>query len=286
MKNLFILLFLAFLCSHNFLRTDCYRNMRFSALNSNSNNASKKNIAEELKGVNDISQQLINNDKEEGEEDEEDDDDEELEKASFDNIAHKSIENTEEEAVVDLENAEMENLLDNEIFRVIQERLKKLWYIGLCRRDYSNLCPIGWSKSAYDDNLCIPPAYYEGQCRSMDFSNSQPKDKELFAWKCEVEWPCVKSPSQKVMEKCPVRWINIGNNLCIAPEDYIGQCPPAMDFSNFSYEMRVRWAVLCNFEWPADLEKKVFTTKRKLMTSTGGPIEESGDVLKMVHTYN
>ncbi|ETW31585.1 hypothetical protein PFFCH_00969 [Plasmodium falciparum FCH/4] len=33
----------------------------------------------------------------------------------------------EEEATVDLENAEIENLLDEEIYRIVQERLKKLW---------------------------------------------------------------------------------------------------------------------------------------------------------------
>ncbi|VWU53292.1 CPW-WPC family protein, partial [Hepatocystis sp. ex Piliocolobus tephrosceles] len=79
-------------------------------------------------------------------------------------------------------------------------------------------------------------------CRSIDFSNSKPTDKELFAWKCEVEWPCVSSPKLKIMDKCPFRWTHIDKNLCIAPEDYSKKCPPALDFSNYDYNGRIRLA--------------------------------------------
>ncbi|SBS86992.1 CPW-WPC family protein, putative [Plasmodium malariae] len=47
------------------------------------------------------------------------------------------------------------------------------------------------------------------------------------------------------MAKCPFRWTHVGNNLCIAPEDYDGKCSPAMDFSNYDYEMRIRRASEC-----------------------------------------
>ncbi|CRG93877.1 CPW-WPC family protein, putative, partial [Plasmodium gallinaceum] len=187
----------------------CYKNFCFSFLSVKSN----KNISKDLNELYNINEELVANEKED-----EDDEEEELENSNFDHIAHKNLENAEEQATIDLENAEIENLLDDEIFKIIQERLKKLWYIGKCRRDYSSICPLEWKISSYDENLCIPPDTYDGQCRSIDFSNSTSADKELFAWKCEVEWPCVDSPKLKVLDKCPMRWLSVGNNLCVAPE--------------------------------------------------------------------
>ncbi|CRH00837.1 CPW-WPC family protein, putative [Plasmodium relictum] len=255
-------------------RIDCYKKDHYSFLNTKSN----KNISKDLNELNKINEELVTNEKED-----DDDEDEELENSDFDDLAHKSLENAEEQATIDLENAEIENLLDNEIFRIIQERLKKLWYIGKCRRDYSSVCPLGWRISTYDENLCIPPDTYEGLCRSIDFSNSSNTDKELFAWKCEVEWPCVNSPKLKVMGKCPLRWTSVGNNLCVAPEDYVGKCPPAINLSNYDYEMRVRWANECNVEWISQPKTEYAITHEKILRYSGGPIEESGNVVKIIH---
>ncbi|KYO01997.1 CPW-WPC family protein [Plasmodium gaboni] len=261
------------------LRTNAYKNPRFSSLSTNS----EKSISEDLNKLYKINEELVTNERED--EDEDEDDQDELQNSNFEDIAHKSLENAEEEATVDLENAEIENLLDEEIYRIVQERLKKLWYIGKCRRDYTNICPIDWNVSAYDKNLCIPPEKYEGECRSIDFSKSTHLDKELFSWKCEVEWPCISAPKLKIMDKCPFRWTYIDNNLCIAPEDYIGHCSPAMDFSNYNYEMRIRWANECNVEWDTLPTSEYIPLRHKKLTTNvlGGPVEESGNVMNITN---
>ncbi|SCP04971.1 CPW-WPC family protein [Plasmodium ovale] len=255
----------------------CYKNPRFSALSAKS----KKDISQDLDELYKINEELITNEKE----DEEDEEEEHLENTNFDDIARESLEKAEEQATVDLENAEIEGFLDEEIFRVVQERLKKLWYIGKCRRDYSNICPLGGKSSAYDTSLCIPPETYEGQCRSIDFSKSTSTDKELFAWKCEVEWPCISSPELKVMDKCPSRWTLVGNNLCIAPEDYIGKCSPAMDFSRYDYESRIRWANECNVQWNSSPKFRRMDAHGKQLGNytSGGPVGENGQVLNIEH---
>lgn len=269
MKLVVIYLFIT-ICFYFSVRGNVYKGMRFSTTAD-----TNTKISEDMKELASINEELVNN---ETEEDEEEDEEDAEEKGSFDEMAHKALEQAEEEGVVDLENAEMDDLLDKELFKIIQERLKKLWYIGKCRRNYSSLCPIDWKRSAYDENLCIPPETYEGQCRSIDFSNTTEEEKENFAWRCEVEWPCVSAPKLKPMGKCPLRWTNVGKDLCIAPEDYVGECPPAIDFSKFDFEMRVRLATQCNFEWPVEPHKENALKYDRMYKSFGGPVEESGTV--------
>ncbi|KAI4837201.1 CPW-WPC family protein [Plasmodium brasilianum] len=250
----------------------CYKNPRFNALSTNSN----KDISQDLDELYKINEELVTNEKEDEDEDDDEEEEGELGSSNFYDAAHESLEKAEEQATVDLENAEIENLLDEAILFYYNV----LRYIGKCRREYSNICPLGWKLSAYDTSLCIPPETYQGQ--SMDFSNSADTDKELFAWKCEVEWPCISSPKLKVMAKCPFRWTHVGNNLCIAPEDYDGKCSPAMDFSNYDYEMRIRRA--SNIMWnPLQTPEGATTQLKKLRSSTGGPIEEDGHVVHIVY---
>ncbi|SBS85137.1 CPW-WPC family protein [Plasmodium ovale curtisi] len=259
----------------------CYKNPRFSALSAKS----KKDISQDLDELYKINEELITNEKE----DEEDEEEEHLENTNFDDIARESLEKAEEQATVDLENAEIEGFLDEEIFRVVQERLKKLWYIGKW-----------WKSSAYDTSLCIPPETYEGQCRSIDFSKSTSTDKELFAWKCEVEWPCISSPELKVMDKCPSRWTLVGNNLCIAPEANAHRQWTFQDMtmsleSDGPMSVRRNVAMLtrqdiemrmsCNVQWNSSPKFRRMDAHGKQLGNytSGGPVGENGQVLNIEH---
>lgn len=44
---------------------------------------------------------------------------------------------------------------------------------------------------SYDNNKQNGINPYQSDDRSIDFSKSTDLDKELFSWKCEVEWPCI-----------------------------------------------------------------------------------------------
>ncbi|KNG77447.1 hypothetical protein PFMG_03650 [Plasmodium falciparum IGH-CR14] len=97
------------------LRTYAYKNPRFSSLSTNSD----KNISEDLNKLYKINEELVTNERED--EDDDEDDQDELQNTDFEDIAHKSLESAEEEATVDLENAEIENLLDEGILGSVEE---------------------------------------------------------------------------------------------------------------------------------------------------------------------
>ncbi|SBT37594.1 CPW-WPC family protein [Plasmodium ovale wallikeri] len=91
----------------------CYKNPRFSALSTKL----KKDISQDLDELYKINEELVTNEKE----DEEDEEEEHLENTNFDDIARESLEKAEEQATVDLENAEIEGFLDEGILGNVGE---------------------------------------------------------------------------------------------------------------------------------------------------------------------
>ncbi|SBS86985.1 CPW-WPC family protein, partial [Plasmodium malariae] len=59
-----------------------------------------------------INEELVTNEKEDEDEDDDEEEEGELGSSNFYDAAHESLEKAEEQATVDLENAEIENLLD------------------------------------------------------------------------------------------------------------------------------------------------------------------------------
>lgn len=126
--------------------------------------------------------------------------------------------------------------------------LQKWWRIGQCIRDYSISCPLSWSETA--DGTCTPPPDYSGPCAAILLKNTTDITKETFAWSCNVDWPCIREPAIDLVNfPCPSRWENPGGQLCIAPDDYMGDCSPAMDFQGFTEQERSQWGSVCKAQW-------------------------------------
>ncbi|CEM30492.1 unnamed protein product [Vitrella brassicaformis CCMP3155] len=135
---------------------------------------------------------------------------------------------------------------DSRAQQLAAQLLNKYWFIGQCSRDYSPTCPLQWTD---DDGVCSPPDSYDGFCRATDLTAATPIDKETRA-----EWSCVSSPRRDWEATCPQTWTNVGGTLCIAPSNYRGICPPAMDFSMFDDETKAIFAAKCRLEWPTEAE--------------------------------
>ena len=60
-------------------------------------------------------------------------------------------------------------------------------YVGGCPRELDG-CPYGWSASGAGE--CAPPTAYTGSCVATNLSAYTAAQKEEFALKCGVGWPC------------------------------------------------------------------------------------------------
>ncbi|EPT25298.1 cpw-wpc domain-containing protein [Toxoplasma gondii ME49] len=195
-----------------------------------------------------------------------------------------AITNAEKKAVAQMMQDNRSRDLDQELLHIAEERLKKYWYIGQCRRDYTTTCPVDWTET--EDGLCLPPVEYGGPCRASNFKDSSVLQKEDFAWKCQAAWPCRSAPSRDFSSACPTNWANIGGHLCIAPDNYAGNCSPAVDFANFSTERKAIWAKTCDAEWPViNVSKRA--ARRSLAAvpknvGVEGPVSEEGVIHSVI----
>ena len=120
----------------------------------------------------------------------------------------------------------------------------ELKFVGGCTRVVDG-CPFGWL--AGPSGECSPPAAYDGPCAATDLSTYSGLQKEEFALKCRVGWPCRECRTN--FGGCPVGWQAVGK-LCVAPETYDGMCSPVMEFGSLSGNDLARWAATCGARWP------------------------------------
>ena len=120
----------------------------------------------------------------------------------------------------------------------------ELKYVGGCPRVLDG-CPYGWAASASGE--CTPPAAYNGPCVATSLSALTAPQKEEFALKCGVGWPCRDCRTN--FAGCPLGWQAVGK-LCVAPGSYDGMCSPVMEFGVLRGDDLARWAAICNARWP------------------------------------
>merc|ERR1719330_843762 len=72
-----------------------------------------------------------------------------------------------------------------------------------CLRDYSNLCPQGWSEME-DGQTCSAPLGYQGVCaQEMIFSNLDPAGKIERASECGAQYACIGRTPENFSMPCP-----------------------------------------------------------------------------------
>ena len=136
--------------------------------------------------------------------------------------------------------------LGRAVFAAAKRAVAEWKFVGGCPRVLDG-CPFGWL--AGPSGECSPPAAYDGSCAATDFSSYSSSQKEEFALRCRVEWPCRACRTN--FAGCPVGWQSVGK-LCVAPETYDGMCSPVMEFGSFSGVDLARWAATCSARWPCD----------------------------------
>jgi CPW-WPC domain-containing protein len=173
----------------------------------------------------------------------------------------------------------------------------------ICERIWDFPCPHGYSPApipyyeyaSATKQSCISD--FRGECESM-VTFSDMSEKQEFSERCEAQWPCEASCAS-ISAVCPQRWIEIGDNLCVAPSNYkpsnLTSCPLVNDFSLWSIESKNSVAKLCQYTWSCALQSALQDGAMTLqhagkldvrqsvsnwqLDSASGPITRNGEIV-------
>jgi len=149
-----------------------------------------------------------------------------------------------------------------------REELTQDW---ACLRDYSKLCPQGWSEMQ-DGHTCLAPAGYQGVCAKMTtFSNLDPTGKSGRASECGTVYPCIGRAPENFSMPCPVDWEVDVDAKCIAPGSYAGPCIGRKSFVGLTPEEKASWGRKCGVAWPARKPLKDLQGLEKVGVHSSGP---------------
>lgn len=133
-----------------------------------------------------------------------------------------------------------------------------------CERDWQLPCPHGYTAEPIEVNsyadatgtTCVADLGYQGGCESaVAFASAV--EKQQFAERCEVSWPCRSTCAQTGMTLCPYDWNNIGDGICAAPSYYkMKGCSLLQSFQGWTPEMKADYADRCHVTWPCQEEGK------------------------------
>lgn len=124
-----------------------------------------------------------------------------------------------------------------------------------CTKDYSALCPTGWSQSG--TSFCVPPAAYTGPCKQpvnmIDYVGRTDL-KAAFEKRCRASWPCnadVTSRPRDYDAPCPLSWTRTMDGSCEAPPDFPAseECPRRVSSGMPSSE-KASFALRCGVDFP------------------------------------
>lgn len=129
-----------------------------------------------------------------------------------------------------------------------------------CARDWSAACPHGFSKASIEldefadapGNTCNSDLAYEGPCAGQ-VSFGSLAEKQAFADRCQVSWPCQTHCEGHVPSRCPVAWRHIGDGMCVAPPDFkVAGCRLVRSFEGWTPGMKTVFAEQCQVTWPCE----------------------------------
>lgn len=120
----------------------------------------------------------------------------------------------------------------------------------LCIRDYSQLCPSGWTDVG-DGSTCQAPKEYQGKCKpKLAWGGLTPQQKRQQASRCAATFPCIGQCIADYSRQCPQTWIQDINGDCLAPLGYSGRCVLRKSFSSMKQSEKKAWAQACDVSWP------------------------------------
>lgn len=120
----------------------------------------------------------------------------------------------------------------------------------LCVRDYTQLCPSGWT-DAGDASTCQAPLDYSGKCKpKVAFGGLTSQQKRQQASNCGASFACLDACSEDASAACPQGWIQDINGDCLAPVGYSGRCVLRKSFSGMKPTEKKAWVQACDLSWP------------------------------------
>jgi len=119
-----------------------------------------------------------------------------------------------------------------------------------CKRDYSRLCPEGWS-DAGDGNTCLAPIDFQGPCApQLEMGGLTAQQKRQQAARCGASYGCLGACAQDASQPCPLGWHEDVNHDCLAPVGYSGRCVGRKNFRGMKNTEKQIWANKCDVTWP------------------------------------
>lgn len=181
-----------------------------------------------------------------------------------------------QEAEEQIETSQQDSIVTKVVKTLVAARLNPYVKTGMCMRNYTQACPVGWTETrAVDETIsCLSPTV-EGEesgsdeqasvimqvkreeCSEYNVTTSfTPPNKEKFSIKCKVEWPC--AACKRNFEDCPNQFRRKHPDvagLCVPQASYAGPCNDRMDFRLApDTREKARWAARCYTSWPCSGE--------------------------------
>jgi len=169
------------------------------------------------------------------------------------------------------------------------EECKAPWPCDACTdgRDYSHLCPEGWSDD--EGGFCKAPADFETECAtSYNFAGMKIADKQELAETCGFNWKCSVACEQDYSASCPDAWVEVPLNpgLCSAPVTYSGVCGFSVNTKRMSNEQKGAFAKKCAVSFPclgaAAAEAAAAVVEPGADMVPDGPVGINGQVLSVL----
>lgn len=119
-------------------------------------------------------------------------------------------------------------------------------------RDYSDLCPQGWSETDLDGFCEGPPSLATKCATSFNFAEMSTKTRQELARTCGFNWKCQDVCRQDWSKSCPEEWTEVPMNpgFCMAPPTYSGICSFSVNTSRMSSDQKASYARKCAVKFP------------------------------------
>jgi CPW-WPC domain-containing protein len=145
-----------------------------------------------------------------------------------------------------LQQSAAETLLEDTVNRLVSMRVDAWVYTGMCQRNYTQPCPLGWEAG---ETRCGPSSDDPvSPCPSIPASLTSPQ-KEDAARRCRVHWPC--AACQLDFAACPLEWYRGNSTSCHARDTYTGPCESTVDFKWIETDQdKAFWVARCHTQWP------------------------------------
>ena len=159
----------------------------------------------------------------------------------------------------EIQSAGDDSLVERVVQTLVEARLNAHFFTGMCARNYTNVCPSGWTESE-PGIACVPSLAdpsVPSDCGTFKLAEYPSAGlKAEFALKCKAQWPC--AACTRNFNDCPEKFAQSTEGvkgLCTPIVGYVGPCNDEVDFRKVTVSLeKARWAARCFTSWPCSPE--------------------------------